>query len=112
MKENLINLNFDESVINLTTSKTYSWSRRKINANKCIAKKVSGLSIMVAVSSIGDIYFQYLDGNNNQTSVAAFFIMLAGELSKMRVDWQKNHVLLLDNCSSHKTPLVKTILKK
>lgn len=111
MKEGFIILNFDESAISLTTSKYYSWSARKSPTNICISKRISGLSILVAVSLMGDIFFQYLNGNNNETSVASFFIMLAEELSNVREDWRTNYVLVLDNCSCHKTPMVRQVLR-
>jgi hypothetical protein len=112
MQEGQVILNFDESVINLTTNKSYSWCAKKTPKNRMIGKKISGLSMLVAVSSLGDIFFQYLDGNNNETSVAAFFIQLADELTKQRPAWRKDHVLVLDNCSSHKTPMVQEVLLK
>ena len=57
MKEGKIILNFDESVINLTTSRSHSWCERKSSTARSFCRRISGLSILVAVSSIGDIIF-------------------------------------------------------
>ena len=65
---------------------------------------------MCAMSSAGDIFFQFLQGNNNSGSVQAFLIGLERYLSKHRPGWRKSHVLLLDNCSSHKTEQTLRVL--
>ena len=66
---------------------------------------------MAAVSSAGDIYFSFLDGNNNEGSFASFLVALEIQLTKVRPDWRDTHVFLLDNCSIHKTHLAREILK-
>ena len=55
------------------------------------------------MSSVGDTFYQYLDGNNNETTVASFFIELEEQLTKLNEDWRENMVLVMDNCGSHKT---------
>ncbi len=66
---------------------------------------------MLAVSSDGDRYFQFLRGTNNEASVSAFFFELASYLDITKPDWRDSHVLLLDNCSSHKTKITRTVLR-
>lgn len=56
------------------------------------------------------MFFQYLDGNNNESSVSAFFFALANELNRLDPNWQESHVLVLDNCSSHKTSVTRQVL--
>lgn len=43
--------------------------------------------------------------------MSAYFISLARVLDQYKPKWRDNHVLVLDNCSSQKTILTKTILK-
>jgi hypothetical protein len=43
-------------------------------------------------------------------SVASFFVSLIAELDAAQPDWRESHVLLLDNCASHKTNLVLSVL--
>jgi hypothetical protein len=66
---------------------------------------------MLTVSSFGHVFFQFLDGNNNETSVANYFIELEAELTRINKDWRDTHILMMDNCSSHQTPTVRNILK-
>lgn len=56
MRSGKVLLNFDESVIRLTSGRCYSWARRCKSNQRVIAKDVDGLSMLVAVSSEGDIY--------------------------------------------------------
>lgn len=58
------------------------------------------------------MYFQFLDGTNNEASVASFLILLSRELDKDDESWRSNYVLVLDNCACHKTQLVRDVLKK
>ena len=73
---------------------------------------MSGLSIMLAITSEGSIFFQFLDGNNNECSVSAFFVALADHLDHHFSDWRDTHMLLLDNCPSHKTSLTMNTLER
>ena len=67
--------------------------------------------MLLAASSDGKLYFKFLDGINNEVSVASFLIDLTAELDRDETNWRASHVLLLDNCSSHKTQLVREALK-
>jgi hypothetical protein len=68
------------------------------------------LSILLAATSDGRSYFQYLDGNNNELSVSSYFISLAEELDRDYPNWREDHLLLLDNCTSHTTELVMKVM--
>lgn len=109
MQQEKVILNFDESVIKSTNSMRYSFDIRGQLSQRYIGKPIAGLSLMLAVSSIGDVFFWYLDGNNNEVSVAAFIIAMEQELSRIRPSWRETHVVLLDNCASHKTQLMREV---
>lgn len=64
---------------------------------------------MLAVSSGEDVFHQFLDDNNNEVSLAAFFILMVEELDGKRPGWREDHVLLLDNSTSHTTNLVRRV---
>ena len=110
MEQKKIMINFDESIVDGTTSQRKRWTPKGIYTGRHYKSTVSGLSIMLAVSSIGDVFFFFLDGNNNESTVATFLIQLEAKLSRFRPNWRDTHVLLLDNCSSHKTPLVRNLI--
>ena len=105
-------INFDESSINSTTSRSFSWVSTTHNEGRWFKKLVSGMSILLAATSNGEIFFQFLDGNNNQESMAEFLVLLSEQLDYHIADWRDTHVLLLDNCPSHKTAAVKEVLHK
>ncbi len=111
IKKNYVILNFDESVINSSCGIRKSWHKKGSGSQRFYNKSVSNLSIMLTTSSMGHLFFQFLDGNNNETSVANYFIDLESELTKINQDWRDSHILLMDNCSSHQTPTVRNILK-
>ena len=65
---------------------------------------------MAAVSSLKDIFFSFVSGNNNEGSFTSFLIALERQLNEVRPDWRSTHVFLLDNCSIHKTQLARKVL--
>jgi hypothetical protein len=71
----------------------------------------SGMQVLLAVTSEGSTYFEFLKGINNEISVQSFFIELATQLDKTRPGWRDKHILLLDNCSSHKTQQSRAIIQ-
>ena len=52
-----------------------------------------------------------MDGPNNEVSVASFFVQLAAELDSSIPQWRETYVLVHDNCASHKTDLMLSVLK-
>ena len=69
VQDERIIINFDESIISGSTGRSHSWERRGAVPGRNFKSEISGLSILCAVSSKCDIFFQFMDGNNNQVSV-------------------------------------------
>ena len=42
--------------------------------------------------------------------MASFLILLAEQLDYYNPNWREDHILLLDNCPSHKTDMVRDVL--
>ena len=55
------------------------------------------------MSSIGETYMKYKEGNNNEAP-CGFFIDFACELDCSIKGWRRTHVLVLDYCTCHKIP--------
>ena len=75
-----------------------------------IAKEFSSVSMFSAITNEGDIFFQFVKGNSNEASVAAFILELSKFLDAIKPEWRSNHLLLLDNSSTHKTDLVLQLI--
>lgn len=94
--------NFDESVINSNTLKNMSWMEKSESKGRFYKRTYSGLSLLLSVSSDGEIISRFLNGNNNEFSVAAFLIDVSRVRDRLCESWRSNYVLLLDNCASIK----------
>jgi hypothetical protein len=105
-------INFDESIISGTCSKSYSWERKGRTQSRVLKRSTSGISILLAVSSDGIRFFQFMDGINNQDSIQAFFLGLVTNLDRVRPQWRETHFILLDNMSSHKTSQTLALFEK
>ena len=99
MAERKVVINFDETVIRGTTRRCYSWADKKTHPMHFYSQEVTDLALLVALSSEGDILFQFLSGPNNYVSVQSFLAALAAHFDLHKSEWS----LLLDNCPSHKT---------
>lgn len=65
---------------------------------------------MLAITSDSRAFFKFLKGTNNEVSVQSFFISLKSALDKTNPRWIENHILLMDNCSSHKTKWTRSVI--
>lgn len=52
-----------------------------------------------------------MQGNNNEISVSCFLLGLEAAASARDPAWRDSHIILMDNCASHKTYLVRKLLK-
>jgi len=86
IEKDKIIVTFDESVISGSTSRVYSWEKKGSVPGRCYKIEIPGFSIMCAVSTEGDVFFQFLDGNNNQYSVQSFIIGLEAHLTLHKQD--------------------------
>ena len=57
LRDGKILINFDESIIGGTTSQSFSWERRGNVPGRVIKRTLSGVSIMLAISSDGIKFF-------------------------------------------------------
>jgi len=71
-------INFDESIIGGICIKSFTWEKRGSIPGIVIKRATAGISLLLAISSDGLRYFQFMKGINNQDSVQLFFIDLAG----------------------------------
>ena len=110
-KQRKVIVNFDETCIRGTTGRAYTWAYKGTNPSRYHFKEVKDLALLAAISTEGDIFFQFLTGSNNSQSVMGFIGELVVHLDKHRPCWRKDHVVLLDNCPSHKTKEVLGLLE-
>lgn len=74
MQEKRIILNFDETTINASNWRSMSWINALGPRARKYQRKFTGLLLLLAVTSIGDLYFKFLKGSNNEWTVSQFFI--------------------------------------
>ena len=53
-----------------------------------------------------------MTGNNNDVSVQSFLASVFGHLDTHVRDWRQTHMLMLDNCPSHKTKGTVELLER
>ena len=76
LQQGKVILNFDESCFSGSSFRSYSWQPKSCRTGRQYRSEFTGLTLMLAVASSGLILFQFLQGHNNECSVAAFIIQL------------------------------------
>jgi hypothetical protein len=82
LKQGKVILNFDESCFYGSSFRSYSWQPKSCRTGRQYRSEFTGLTLMLAVASSGLILFQFLQGHNNECSVAAFIIQLTRHLDR------------------------------
>jgi hypothetical protein len=57
--------------------------------------------------STGKCIYMFSTGNHNEVTQYSFFEKFFKHMDIHERDWRSRHLLLLDNCSVHKTTLVR-----
>ena len=65
MAECKILLNFDVTTITASMSRNRSWKKKGGATDRCYKKEYNGLSLLLAVSNDGCLFYMFLDGNHN-----------------------------------------------
>ena len=73
-------LNFDESIIQEESNHLKSWAFKCETSVRHFKWTLSVMQILLAVESEGNIFFEFLQGSNNEVSGSAFFMKLAAHL--------------------------------
>ena len=68
------------------------------------------MNLFLCVFSNGDRVFQFTTGTNNQVTFCSWLFDLVGHMDRHRPNWRRNHCLVMDNCSAHRTDLSKKVL--
>jgi len=74
-------LNFDESLIEGSAGKRRSWCAKGMRAARHYRSSIHGISLMLTISSRGERFFQFLQGNNNEASVSSYLVALCESLN-------------------------------
>jgi hypothetical protein len=104
-------INIDETIIRMTYDPKYSWQRKGMSTLVTGGQRMSTVSLIVAISNRGDIYFSANRGSNNGMTVQLFLQKLTAVLDAKDVRWRGCTTLLLDNAPYHRGKLFKQNVK-
>ena len=57
LETNKVIINFDETIIRQTDNQKYSWDLKSGSHHRTVGKNICGLSILLAVTTLGTVYF-------------------------------------------------------
>jgi hypothetical protein len=95
-------INIDESIVRTTYEPIYCWQRKGTHNIVTGGQRMNQVSLIMAVSNKGDIYFTANRGMNNGITVLLFLQKLTAVLDAKDAGWRDYTTLLLDNAPYHK----------
>lgn len=95
-------VNIDETIINVTDSRNYSWSRYGRGSIRSETQRISRVSIIAACFSTGSCCFTVNYGYTTSMTFTLFLIRLSDYLNATDPGWRRNTVLLIDNAPYHR----------
>jgi hypothetical protein len=104
-------INFDETSIQFSCATKFSWEKPRGSRRRLISKEFQSVSMIAAIASDGEVFFQFLRGYCNEASVCTFIFDLVHHLDSVKPDWRRDHILLLDNSATHKTKTVIEVIR-
>ena len=93
-------LNLDESMLGQADFRRRHW--RPIRENYSFSEKpvAPRITMIVAVSSKGDLYLTLTQSNSNKSMMGIFLEQLVLKLDKQNPHWRNSHVLTWDGRST------------
>jgi hypothetical protein len=95
-------INIDESIVRTTYDAKYCWQRKGISNIVTGGQRMNAVSLIMAISNRGDIYFTANRGANNGMTVQLFLQKLVAVLDAKDRSWRDYTTLLMDNAPYHK----------
>jgi len=92
-KKYLIIINIDETWLSRTDFRRRKWKFR--SSTNFIENTIVNprISMIAAVSNMGDLYFSVSQGNSNVETFKVFIIYLMKKLNSQKPDWRNNTVI-------------------
>jgi hypothetical protein len=95
-------INIDETIVRTTYDAKYCWQRKGISNIVTGGVRMNAVSLIMAISNKGDIYFTANRGTNNGMTIQLFLQKLTAVLDAKDQRWREYTTLLMDNAPYHK----------
>jgi len=101
--KNRVYINIDESWLGMSDFRRMKW-RAPGTTNSVVAFSMAPrVTMMVAVDSLGNVYFALSQSNSNSDTFGLFIRSLVLKLDKERPNWRKNTLVTLDGARYHRS---------
>ena len=95
-------LNIDETWLDMSDFRKMKWRPKYSTNSNPVFMVWPRISMIIAIDTLGNVYFCLTQSNSNQNIMECFFRQLVQKLDKDHIGWRENTILLLDNASYHK----------
>jgi hypothetical protein len=95
-------INIDETIVRTTYDAKYCWQRKGISNIVTGGMRMNAVSLIMAISNKGDIYFTANRGSNNGMTIQLFLQKLTAVLDAKDRNWRDYTTLLMDNAPYHR----------
>ena len=93
----------DETWLGMSDFRRRKWRPYRSTNSVAMLTLNPRIPMIVALDSKGEVFLSLLQSNSNSENMLLFFSELIRNLDNLRPGWRKDHVLLLDNASYHRS---------
>jgi hypothetical protein len=104
-------LNIDESWLSESNFLRRKWRMPGCNNAVPVHMMAPRVSLIVGLSSTGDLYATLTQVNSNSSVMQVFFHHLAAKLDREDRDWRRKTIILLDGASYHQSAQILKVFK-
>lgn len=96
-------LNIDETWLGMSDFRRRKWQAPGTTNSVVAFQMAPRVTMMVAVDSIGNLYFALSQSNSNQNTFGLFIRQLVLTLDRERPNWRRDTLITLDGARYHRT---------
>jgi hypothetical protein len=103
-------INIDESVLHSTDHRKRGWMREGKQNQVTSARKVTGINLIAALCSTGELLFTVNCGITNSHTFSFFLTKLCSHLDAADKHWRSTSVLVMDNAPYHRSAVTRRLM--
>jgi hypothetical protein len=105
-------INIDESVLHFTDHRRRGWLPAGKHNQVTTSKKVTGINLIAALCSTGEVMYTVNLGLTNSVTFGFFLSKLSLHMDGVDPKWREHSVIMLDNAPYHRSAAVRKTMSE
>ena len=105
-------LNIDETWLGMSDFRRMKWQAPDSTNSVAAFQLAPRVTMIVAVDSLGNVYFSLSQSNSNMALFGIFMEQLVLKLDKERPHWRKNTIITMDGAGYHRGADTRELMRR